>query len=685
MSAVQLDVVGKNVLRVGNKAFVPERKTAALLTYLALEGPTTRSRIAGLLWPDSEEATARNNLSQLLRRLKGLLSGEFIYTEGTLQLSELLEVDAAQLKADALSGNAEQVVKLYGDLLGTHDYDDLPEFDEWLWSTREALHAFQKDALESLVSSLEAQGKFRAALSYAERLIESEPLSEVAHRHAMRLNYLIGDRLAAIRVYARLKETLAREVNVEPLPETKDLARSIERGEVQFPTVVRAREIPVEMLRPPVLVGRESAWARMSEAWDKGQYIVLSGEPGIGKTRLATDFASSKGQTLSLEGRPGDVVVPFSTAVRNVRRILAHAQDVKIEPWVQRALTPLLPELGESSPVIAGAGTHQGGSSLLEAVRRVLQVGSHNLDAFVYDDLQFADNASIEAGFYIISSHFPLGGPDGFPHWISCFRTGELSAHTEDILRRLVAAGQAVIIELEPLNEMSIGGLLTGLDLHGKSALSSRLTHLTGGNPLYILETIRHLYEKGYSDEDLPDRILPPGKVGSVIRRRLERLSPTALRIAQAAAVLQSDFDPALVGELLNLDALALLDPWDELERAQVLKPNRFAHDLIYETVRESISPSVVALLHRRAAEVLTTRRANPLRVARHWLEAGDNAAALDLFLEAADIAKEEGRMQDADDICTQAGDILDKLGRGEERTQLLNIQAELSVRNNSS
>ena len=117
-----------------------------------------------------------------------------------------------------------------------------------------------------------------------------------------------------------------------------------------------------------------------------------------------------------------------------------------------------------------------------------------------------------------------------------------------------MAAGQAALIELEPLNEISVNDMLTGLDMPEQQALSSQLTRLTGGNPLYILETVRHLIETGRLDEGLPERMPPPGKVGSIIRRRLERLSPAALWVAQAAAVLQSDFDPALVGELLSLD-----------------------------------------------------------------------------------------------------------------------------------
>ena len=414
MKQRRYEVLGTNLLHLGDNTFSPERKTAATLVYLALEGPTLRSRLAGLLWPEAEEATARNNLSQTLRRLKQVAGEDVIVAGGTLHLSATLAVDAAQLKVAALSGRAAEVATYTGELLVPLDYDDLPEFSEWLWSAREELQALRKDALESLVTNLEAQGNFKSALTYAERLIELEPISEAAYRHLMRLHYL-RDRPAAFKAYARCKAVLEREAGVEPLPETQDLARRIEQGAVQTPTTTRSREIPVEVLRPPVLVGREEAWSRMEEAWDKGRFIILSGEPGVGKTRLAMDFAASKGRVLALEGRPGDVVVPLSTAARNVRRILAFNPDVKVEPWVRRALLPLLPELA-SDDVSSSEGASPAHAPLPEAFRQVLQAGSRNLDAFVYDDIQFADSASIEAGFYIISSAFPLGGPSGVPH-----------------------------------------------------------------------------------------------------------------------------------------------------------------------------------------------------------------------------------------------------------------------------
>lgn len=301
------------------------------------------------------------------------------------------------------------------------------------------------------------------AIRYAKRLIDLDPVSEAAHRLLMRLHYLAGDRGAALRAYHHCREVLERELGVEPLPKTVTLARQIEGGEVPTRRVKRVeRSLPMKVLRPPVLVGRESAWAKMEEAWERGQFIILAGEPGVGKTRLATDFATSKGEYLFLEGRPGDRAAPLATSTRNFRRIFEHKPDLRLDPWVRRALAQVLLELAPDGAPAQEVSPHH----LLEAVVKLIQTDL-GVSAFAYDDLQFADDASIDTGFYVISSSFPIGRPGGVPRWIACVRPNELSEHTRDILQRGILAGHSAWIDLEPLDAPATTALLASLELDG--------------------------------------------------------------------------------------------------------------------------------------------------------------------------------------------------------------------------
>ncbi|WP_169737085.1 AAA family ATPase, partial [Deinococcus pimensis] len=290
------------------------------------------------------------------------------------------------------------------------------------------------------------------------------------------------------------------------------------------------------MLRPPRLVGREREWAALEDAWARGQFIMVSGEPGVGKSRLVRDFAASKGDILFLEGRPGDVQVPYSTTTRNLRRILERRPDALdlLPGWVREALSSLLPELGGTGD--AGHGE----ARLHEAVQMLFAVGMDGMAAAVYDDIQFADDASIRTGLVLISAGFPLGRPGGVPHMVCCYRRGELSAFTGSVFERLRDAGQGAIVDLDPLGARDVEALVAELALPDMPrSLPAQLTRFTGGNPLFVLETVKNLLEDGAA---VQEGALPvPQKVGELITRRLERLPTAALQAARAAAVLASD------------------------------------------------------------------------------------------------------------------------------------------------
>ena len=100
----RLALMGSARLEIGGTSLAPERKAAAVLAYLAVEGPTPRTRLAGLLWPDSEEATARNNLTQTLRRLRLATAAEPVVGDNPGRLSDGIEVDAVELERAALAG-----------------------------------------------------------------------------------------------------------------------------------------------------------------------------------------------------------------------------------------------------------------------------------------------------------------------------------------------------------------------------------------------------------------------------------------------------------------------------------------------------------------------------------------------------------------------------------------------------
>ena len=132
----RIELVGTPRLRLeGDVAHALERKDAALLALLALEGPTPRARAAGLLWPGVDDEAARNNLRQRLHRLRKRAGRELVVTRhDVLQLAAdvALDVAGAPSGATAFPGDGGAI----GELLGTFTYDDCGELDEWVLAAR---------------------------------------------------------------------------------------------------------------------------------------------------------------------------------------------------------------------------------------------------------------------------------------------------------------------------------------------------------------------------------------------------------------------------------------------------------------------------------------------------------------------------------------------------------------------
>lgn len=665
-----LRVLGEAALAADQTVLRLERKTAALLTFLALEGATPRSRLAGLLWPSSSETTARNNLSQVLRRLRKHTGSRLVDGDDVLSVTSDLKVDAAMCKVAAFEGDVEAALKNQGELLSIYDYDDLPDFADWLYSERERLAQLKRSLLIETIAKLEREGRYGLALNYVAMLLALNPVSEENYRTFMRLTYLAGDRAAALKIYHRCQEVLRRELGVEPLPETAALAREIDRNTLPpAPVAAVPKALPLSVLRPPVLVEREGAWAQLEAAWAAGQAIFICGEPGVGKTRLMLDFVSSKGPYGLFAAHPGDADIPYAFHTRSWRALLSSFPDLRLEPWVRRELSRLLPELSAEAPPLSSEADRL---RLYEAAGALLKAAAEQgWVAAVVDDLQYVDAASFEAASYLIGRSVPASGAHGL-RTVSSFRSGELSPHTEACILEMVTAGLAVLIKVTPLDTAGVRQLLAELELPWAEPLAKELSSYTGGNPLFITETLKSLLESGQAGALLPRQWPTSGRVKALLHERLQRLSQDALKLAWAAAVAQADFSLELAGAVLGTNPLALAAPWQELEAAQVFSGGRFSHDLLYESVQESVPVPIKTLLHRRCAAYLATRDANPLRVAQHFLEAGEEASAIPLLLAAAATARASFQFAEAADFYGQAATMLERQDRHDEAFEAL-------------
>lgn len=608
-----------------------EPKDALLLAYLAIEGSTPRGRLAALLWPDVDDERARGNLRQRLLRLKRTTGAELVTGNPQARLAGGVSLD--------LEGTHE--------LLAGLGLEQAGGLAEWLDARRERRRRDRGAALANAAAKAQAEGEYALALEHANGLAELDPCSEEAHRQLMRLHYLRGDAGAALAAYERCARLLRDELGVEPSQETSRLRSEIGKAASATPAASARPSVPVTILRPPRLIGREAELAAFAQAWDSGRAFLLLGEAGMGKSRLLAELAAARSRVVVAQARPGDAGVPYATLARLLRTVLAGRQP-DLPDGSSNQLARVLPEL--RSPVAPSPG----GQTLqlqqaIEAV--VLNAQREGIQGVVLDDVHFADEASVEMLCAILSGDHAPG-----LHWGFAQRSGEPIAATRALREALEEALSLVTVALPPLDVRQMAQLVESLGLPeiDGCAIAERLVRHTGGNPMFALETLKHALATSSGGVQLPR----PASVGALIERRLRQLSAPAIALARVAAVAGVDFSIEMAEHVLKTPALALADAWNELEAAQVFRGAAFAHDLVFEAALRSMPEVIATHTHASIAEWLERSDGEPARIAAHWMATTTPERALPWLHRAAERAAAGMRAHEAIDFLVRAADI---------------------------
>lgn len=602
-------------------------KDALLLAALALEGPQARVTLAARLWPGVPAPRAQANLRQRLFRLR---------RQQALLLSEDGErlALAPGVACDLLEGDGHPPGGLAAPLLDgcTAAFDEAAT--RWLEGARLAWAARRPERWLAAAARREAAGDLAAALALVQQLLAEEPLLEHAWRRLMQLHLARGDRAAALAAFERCEQVLRRELGVRPSPPTLAL---LQRAESLVPQGQPPDAAwPAALCRPMPFTGREAERRAMAAIWADGRAFVLVGEAGMGKSRLLGVWAAAQPGSVLSAARPGDEPVACATLVRLLRAV-AHAATRPDALWpdgaARRELARLLPELGEPP---ASDGLQ---ALLHDAVERTLErAPAAGVTAVLLDDLQQADDATLAL--------LPrLLGIPGLA-WGLATRPG----HRPDLAAWLAASSRLAAVPLAPLDTAALATMLGAMALPDGLAAAvqagglERLARHSGGNPLFVLETLRHLAQTGAPGGLPADQPLPlPPSVQALLAQRLAALPPQARALAQVAAVAAEDFDAALAARVLGCPLLDLAEPWQALERAQVLVGQRFVHDALRDAVLATLPQPLRASLHAGLGRCLAEQGVAPARTARHLSAGGCWAEAGAAHLQAADAARRLG------------------------------------------
>ncbi|MEJ2358201.1 MAG: tetratricopeptide repeat protein [Deinococcales bacterium] len=624
-----LSVLGPATLsREGQAPETLERKAAALLAYAAIAGPVP------LLWPNVVDTRARNNLRQLLHRLRSF--DELVDADGDVSLGAA-SVDVAELQDLHAAGRTEAIVERWGaqtpELLEGHSYDDCPDLAEWVIAERERVLEIVRRAIESEADRSEASGDVGQALRLAQRLSALDPLSEADYRRLMRLHYLAGDRGQAMAAFRRCQTMLKETFGLEPLPDTLELARAIDSGTEPRPRPTAVREIPVTLLRPPLLAGRDDAWRALETAWARVHTIQVTGEAGIGKSHLVHDFARTRGPMLVTRGMPGDRDVPYASKARALGAMLREHPEYAAEPWVRDELSRILPDLFERPEGQTPIADEPQKLRLFEAAATVYTRALQDKAVLVNEDLHLWDDASFEMGAYFITRF-----ADASTRAITTLRLDELTPERERTLRQAIDGGLVELVTLSPLEPAAVRELISMAELGPAAPTDEEVLRLSGGNPFYVLEVLRSLWQDGARSET-GGAGARPASAAAVLASRIARLSASAADVLRLRAMAGVACTDEVAAAVLEIPVATVRDAVEELERHRLLDHGELVHELVGDAIRDRTPVEAARLWHRRLAAQLKAFGAAPAAVATHFLAAVEPAAAHRHLLLAGDDA----------------------------------------------
>ncbi len=659
-----------------NASELGSRKGRLLLKVIAVRRPqfVPISDLVEVLWAGEDPPSQPvENIATLVSRLRRAIGPDAIVGGRAgyqLAAGPAVEVDLDRAalwidESEARLAEGEPALGVVAaqralDLIGSDSVLDDEPAAEWAEPARAQLISLQRNARVAFAQAALEAGAGQAALAPAQAAYLADPYDETACRLLMRAFAAIGEPARGLTVYAELRDLLAEELGVDPAPETQALHLSLLREEPPAPT----RAAAAAGAESIGLVGRTDEMRLLRTAWNaaaagSGAVVLISGEAGIGKTRLSDEIAAvaeSTGGTVvrsrCYETERSLFLQPAVDAITTAVQVLPPDRTRAAAGEWSGVLATLVPGAAGVLAPTDGVGAAElsatPGRGTVEVERRrafeaittfLRRLGGATPVLVVFDDLQVAGRASIELLHYLARQ---VGGS-------RLLVVGTVRADEgRDALQAL--ADVATRIDLGVLPAAAVDRLATAAGLADRSA---SVLQRTGGHALFVVESLRAL---SAGDDGVPHSLR------EAVVTRVARAGAAVDDMLRAGAVLGASFSPVVVARLLDQPLPHVLSCGEDALAARLLvasgRDYEFANDLIREVLYATTPEPTRLAFHARAADLLTDR---PEAVAVHAEASEDWARAARALLVAGEQASDRFAVDDADELLTRCLEMADR------------------------
>ena len=569
LPSAQLSTLGELALHNSHGAVTPlPRRALVLLAYVSrARAPIPRAMLATLLWGDRPDARARHSLRQTLLQLRQCLGDALQMDADRISLAEQAVItDVERFETELRAGRTAQALALWqGEFLAGTDDIESDSLQVWVSAERARLGQLLLAAAARWVDDAHATGASEAAVERTLQWVQLQPEHPAPHRaliHALQRCSRYdeaGAHLSGLIARARVEE------DERQLEEWQALASSIPR---EAPTTDREPLVAGAVaLFTPLFVGRAAPYARLRALLedgphDAGAVALITGDDGVGKTRLVAEVLSSHARDMTVLHACAAGTLAYA-ALREALRALPSVVGLSGVPdWALAELSRLVPSLRERWPHLPAFSTEDGAAA--EALVRTLADVACEKPVVVWvDDIDALDAASRD-----ILLAAALRRPPNVV-WLIC------GPHTLDL-------ADAVHIRLAPLGAEDVAAMIASMapfEDADRADIAREVQAACGGNPLLVVQTLAALAEANLIRIDergcwvMSDGALEsmPRTLHDVLTRRLQELSAEAKQLLAVAAATDL-FTADELASLAGIDRDNALRILDELVRRRFIE-----------------------------------------------------------------------------------------------------------------